>query len=53
MVIIQVGGLVHSGHNSGWRVGSGNNLGDKELKGKKGQEVGGGCSCKGGGGVGW
>jgi hypothetical protein len=53
VVIIQVGGLVHSGHNSGWRVGSGNNLGDKELKGKKGQEVGGGCSCKGGGGVGW
>ncbi len=34
-VIIQVGGLVHSGRNSGWKAGSGNNLGDKELKGKK------------------
>ncbi len=42
---------MHSGHNSGWRAGARNNLGDKELKGKKGQEVGGGCGCKGGGGV--
>ncbi len=52
VVIIQVGGLVHSGHNSGWRAGSGNNLCDKGLKGKKGQEVGGGCGCKGGRGGG-
>jgi uncharacterized protein YcsI (UPF0317 family) len=39
---------------SGWRavIGAGNNLGDKELKGKKGHEVGEGCGCKGGG-VGW
>ncbi len=38
MVIIQVGGLVHRGHNSSWRAGSLNNLGDKELKGKRSVE---------------
>ncbi len=27
VVIIQVGGLVHSGHNSGWRAGGGHNSG--------------------------